>query len=148
MKYESIVSPIVYKTIYLNTSDAVASTDRKIFSFNDMPLIQVRGSKSILKINSITLSGSGISSASNKLWTIKLKNVNYNHNCYFNSDKLTNPTIAHLNFDNNNSIQSNNFSLELTTQDINQPVLEIFNDHGEGATHIDFHISLSLCEYE
>lgn len=148
MKYESIVSPIVYKTIYLNTNDAVPSTDRKIFTFNNMNLIQVRGSKSILKINSITLSGTGISSASHKLWTIKLKNVNYNQNCYFNSDKLTNPTIAHLNFDTNNSIQTNNFSLELTTQDINQPVLEIFNDQGEGATHIDFHICLSLCEYE
>ena len=148
MKYESIVSPVVYKTIYLNTNDSVASADRKIFTFNDMNLIQVRGTKSILKINSITLSGTGISSASNKLWTIKLKNVNYNHNCYFNSDKLTNPTIAHLNFDTNNSIQSNNFSLELSNQDINQPILEIFNDLGDGPTNIDFHICLSLCEYE
>ena len=67
-----------YKTIWLSTKDAVASTDRKEFKFNHLPLIKIIGNQNILKINSITLDGAGLSSAPNHNWTIKLKNIKYN----------------------------------------------------------------------
>ena len=63
-----------YKVLWLNTSDAVASTDRKTFTFNNMPLIQTRG-RTLLKVNSVTLSGAGLSSAPDHNWTIKIQNI-------------------------------------------------------------------------
>ena len=152
MNYENInTSPTKYKTIWLNTDKgSVVSTDRKLFTFNDLPLIQIRG-KSILKINSITLSGAGVSSAPNHNWDIKLHNVKYNTTSYFNSDNDSAPTIACLNYDTNNSIQNGTFALELVEQDIKQIVLQIESDDGHGALKnsqpIEFHICLSIEEY-
>tara|TARA_R110002050_G_scaffold72374_2_gene155911 strand:- start:4606 stop:5058 length:453 start_codon:yes stop_codon:yes gene_type:complete len=149
MNYENIDKPIKYKTIWLNTNNAVASTDRKIFTFNELPLIQIRGN-SILKINSITLSGAGIGSAPNHNWTIKMQNIKFNQTSYYNSDKDNNPTIACLNYDTNNSIQNGVYSLELIPQDINQTVIIIESDDGHGAVknsqNIDFHIGLCIEE--
>ena len=69
---------VSYKTIWLNTSDAIADAERKRFVFNDLSLIQIRN-KSYLRVNSITLSGDGLSSAPNHNWEIKLANVKINH---------------------------------------------------------------------
>jgi hypothetical protein len=152
MNYENInTSPTKYKTIWLNTSQgAVVSTNRTLFTFNDLPLIQIRG-KSILKINSITLSGAGVGSAPNHNWDIKLHNVKYNTTSYFNSDNNSAPTIACLNYDTNNSIQNGTFALELVEQDIKQIVLQIESDDGHGAIKnqapIEFHICLTIEEY-
>mgnify|MGYP007072203199 CR=1 FL=1 len=151
MNYEKINKPIRYKSIWLSTTDAVASSDRKKFTFNNLPIIQTRG-KSYLKINSITLSGAGIASAPNNNWEIKLSNVKFNGTNYFNSDKNSIPTIACINYDTNNSIQNGKFSLELTHQDITQPVIHIKADDGFGAVksgnNIDFHIGLCIEEYD
>ena len=139
-----------YKTIWLSTKDAVASTDRKTFTYNSLPLIKVIGEKNILKINSITLSGNGLSSAPGHNWTIKLGRVKFNTSTYFNSDKNTTPTIAMINYDSNNSIQNGNLSLEIETQDINEIELHIESDDGHGAIknsqEIDFHIGICIEE--
>ena len=58
--------------------------------------------KSYLKVNSVTLSGDGLSSASAHNWDVKLNNVKINHSNYFNSDNNFVPTIAMLNYDENN----------------------------------------------
>ena len=143
-----------YKTIWLSTKDAIASTDRKDFTFNHLPLIKVIGDKNILKINSITLSGAGLSSAPNHNWSIKLKNIKYNQTMYFNSDKDTIPTIANINYDTNNSIQNGNLSLEIEKQDINEIVLQITTHTGTSTEHgalknsqnIDFHFGICIEE--
>ena len=75
MVYEIKKEPS-FKNIWLRTQDAVASSDRKQFTFNDLALIQIRNN-SILKVNSITLHGQGVSSASDHNWTIKIDNVDY-----------------------------------------------------------------------
>lgn len=150
MNYGTVDKPKIYKTIWLNTEDAVVSAERKQFTFNELPLIQIRG-KSILKINSITLSGAGLASANNQNWTIKLKNVKFNQPSYYNSDKDTTPTIATLNYDTNNAIQNGLLSLELSNQDINNLTLVITSSDGhgaiEGASNINFHIGLCIEEY-
>jgi len=143
-----------YKTIWISTTDAVASTDRKTFTFNSLPLIKVIGEKNILKINSITLSGDGLGSAPNHNWTIKLGRVKFNTSTYFNSDKNTTPTIAQINYDSNNSIQNGNLSLEIEKQDINELVLQITthtgttNEHGaiKNSQAIDFHVGICIEE--
>jgi len=140
-----------YKTIWLSTKDAVASADRKTFTYTKLPLIKVIGEKNILKINSITLSGDGLSSAPGHNWTIKLGRIKYNTSTYFNSDKNTTPTIAMINYDSNNSIQNGNLSLEIETQDINEIELYIESDDGHGAIknsqEIDFHIGICIEEW-
>ena len=142
--------PINYKVIWLNTADAVASSDRKEFIFNNLPLIQIRN-KSYLKVNSITLSGDGLGSAPNHNWEIKLLNVKINQPSYFNSDNNFVPTIANLNYDANNTIQNGSMHLEVEVQDIIQLGLHIQSDDGHGAIKnsqdIDFHIGLSIEEY-
>jgi len=139
-----------YKTIWLSTKDAVASTDRKTFTYNSLPLIKVIGEKNILKINSITLSGDGLSSAPGHNWTIKLGRVKFNTSTYFNSDKNTTPTIAMINYDSNNSIQNGNMCLEIERSDINEIELHIESDDGHGAIknsqEIDFHIGFCIEE--
>ena len=143
-----------YKTIWLSTKDAVASTNRKEFKFNHLPLIKIIGNQNILKINSITLDGAGVSSISDNNWTIKLKNIKYNQTLYFNSDKDTIPTIANLNYDTNNSVQNGNLSLEIEKQDINEIILQITTHTGTSEEHgaiknsqnIDFHFGICIEE--
>ena len=150
MNYEIIKKPIRCQTIWLNTVDAVADSDRKYFTFNHLSLIQIRN-RSLLKINSITLSGAGVSSATGHNWTIKLGNVKFNNTSYYNSDKDTLPTIAMINYDQNNSIQNGSFALELENQDINQIIVKITADDGHGAKKnsqaIDFHICMVVEEF-
>ena len=143
-----------YKTIWLSTKDATASTDRKQFKFNHLPLIKIIGNQNVLKINSITLSGAGLSSAPNHNWTIKLKNIKYNQTLYFNSDKDTIPTIANLNYDTNNTIQNGNLNLDIEKQDINEIILQITTHTGTSEEHgaiknsqnIDFHFGICIEE--
>ena len=42
-----------YKTIWLNTSDAVIDTERKTFTYNNLPLIKIIGEKNILKVKDL-----------------------------------------------------------------------------------------------
>lgn len=145
-----INKPVVYKTIWLNTTDAVVDADRINFTFNNLPLIQVRN-KSYLKVNSVTLSGDGLSSAPGHNWDIKLNNVKINNNNYFNSDNNFVPTIAMLNYDQNNSIQNGNLMLELENQDIVQLSLNVTSDDDHGliknSQTIDMHLGLCIVEY-
>jgi len=140
-----------YKTIWISTTDAVASTDRKTFTFNSLPLIKVIGEKNILKINSITLSGDGLSSAPGHNWTIKLGRVKFNNTNYFNTDLDTIPTIAMINYDSNNSIQNGNLCLEVERQDINEIELHIESDDNHGAVknsqNIEFFIGICIEEW-
>lgn len=153
--YKFIRKPVKCQNIWLNTKDATASSDRKVFTFNDLPLIQIRN-HSVLKINSITLGGDGVNAATGHNWVIKLGNsVKYNNMSYFNSDNDTMPTIAMINYDQNNSIQNGSYALELEHQDINQIVIKITThsgteEHGavKNSQNIDFHICLVIDEYE
>lgn len=150
MNYEIIKKPIRCQTIWLNTVDGVADTDRKYFTFNHLSLIQIRN-RSLLKINSITLSGAGVASAPGHNWTVKLGNVKFNNTSYYNSDKDTLPTIAMINYDQNNSIQNGSFALELEVQDINQIIIKITSDDNHGAIKnsqpIQFHICMVVEEF-
>ena len=141
---------VCFKTLWLNTSDAIADAERKRFVFNDLSLIQIRN-KSYLKVNSITLSGDGVSSAPGHNWQIKLAGVKINQPSYFNSDNNFIPTIACLNYDDNNSIQNGHLTLELENQDIVQLALHIESDDNHGAIKnsqaINFHIGLCIQEY-
>lgn len=149
MVYEIKKEPS-FKNIWLRTQDAVASSDRKQFTFNDLALIQIRNN-SILKVNSITLHGAGVGSASNYNWTIKMDNVDYKKNYYFNSDKSNIPTIATLNYDSKHSVQNGLMSLHLVNQDINQLTLQVEADDGDGliksSQNIEMEICLVICEY-
>ncbi len=149
--YKMIKKPTRTQNIWLNTTDSLVDSERKIFTFNDMPLIQVRN-HSVLKINSVTLSGTGVSSASAHNWTIKLNNVKYNTTSYFSSDNNSDPTIAMINYDTNNSIQTGSFALELEPSDIKQLVIKVKADDGHGllknSQNIDMHIGLTICEYD
>ena len=149
--YKSINKPIRYQNIWLNTTDALVNNNRTNFTFNDLPLIQIR-KHSVLKINSVTLSGTGVASASAHNWTIKLNNVKYNTTSYFSSDNDSDPIIAMLNYDTNNSIQTGSLALELEVQDIKQLVIKVVSDDGHGlfknSQNIDMHIGLTVCEYE
>jgi hypothetical protein len=143
-----------YKTIWLRTEDATTDSERIKFTFDKLPLIKIIGEKNILKINSITLSGDGLSSAPGHNWVIKLGNVKFNQTLYFNSDKDTTPTIAMINYDQNNSVQNGNLSLELEKQDINQIILYITAHTGTTDAHgaiknsqaIQFHIGICIEE--
>jgi hypothetical protein len=140
-----------YKTIWISTTDAVASADRKTFTFNNLPLIKIIGEKNILKINSITLSGDGLNSAPGHNWTIKLGRVKFNNTNYFNTDLDTIPTICMINYDTNNSIQNGNLSLEIEKQDINEIELHIESDDNHGAVknsqNIEFNIGICIEEW-
>ena len=144
------------KNLWLNTKDttiANGGTDstRKIFRFNELPLIQIK-KKSYLKVNSLTLSGAGHQNATNHNWTVKLHGVNYNQSSYYNSDKSANPTIVQFNFDTKYTIQNGLYALELEPQDIINFELEVFNEAGEGLVKssqpIDIYLNLLIEEFE
>jgi hypothetical protein len=141
------------KNIWLNTGDANvdSSAVRKIFGFYQLPLIQIK-KKSILKVNSVTLSGAGHSDATGHNWTIKLHNVMYNSASYYNSDKNANPTILCFNFDTKNTIQNGLFALELEPQDIINLELECFNEAGSGliknSNPFNIHLNILIEEIE
>jgi len=141
------------KNIWLNTGDANvdSSAVRKIFGFYQLPLIQIK-KKSILKVNSVTLSGAGHADATGHNWTNKLHNVMYNSASYYNSDKNANPTILCFNFDTKNSVQNGLFALELEPQDIINLELECFNEAGSGliknSNPFNIHLNILIEEIE
>ena len=145
----NVYKPSSYKTIWLNTENATASTDRKIFTFNNMPLIQIRG-KSILKINSINLSGPGLANAKDQNWTLKLKNIKHTQNSYYNSDRDPDLTISNFNY-NPSSVQNGLLSIELVEQDINNFSLSISSSENHGAvqsgSNVNFHVGICIHEF-
>ena len=144
------------KNIWLNTIDCTVAngeTDatRRVFKFQKLPLIQIRN-KSYLKVNSITLSGAGHQNATNHNWTVKLLDVKWKMDSYYNSDMNGNATIAMFNFDTKYTIQNGLYSLELAEQDIVNLRLEVYNEAGVGLVKslapIELHINLIIEEYE
>jgi hypothetical protein len=139
------------KNIWLNTVDSTTDATRRSFIFHGMPLIQIK-KKSILKVNSLTLSGAGHSEATGHNWTVKLHNVAYNHASYYNSDKNATPTIICFNFDTKQSVQNGLFALEIEPQDMINFEIEVFNEAGTGLLKnnniINLHINLIIEEIE
>lgn len=139
------------KNIWLNTLDATTDSVRRSFIFHGMPLIQIK-KKSILKVNSITLSGAGHTEATGHNWTVKLHNVAYNHASYYNSDKNATPTIICFNFDTKHTVQNGLFALELEPQDMINFEIEVFNEAGTGLVKtnnpINLHINIIIEEIE
>jgi hypothetical protein len=138
------------KNIWLNTGDATTDTTRKSFTFHGLPLIQIK-KKSILKVNSVTLSGAGNANATGHNWTVKLHNVAYNHASYYNSDKNATPTILCFNYDTKNTVQNGLFALELEPQDLINLEIECFNEEGSGLikTHpFNIHLNIIIEEYD
>jgi hypothetical protein len=144
------------KNIWLNTIDCTVAngeTDdiRRVFKFQKLPLIQIRN-KSYLKVNSITLSGAGHQNATGHNWTVKLHDVKYSQDSYYNSDNIGVPTIAMFNFDTKYTIQNGLYSLELEEQDIVNLRIEVYNEAGAGLVKslapIELNINLIIEEYE
>lgn len=142
------------KNIWLSSADCPASAitgTRRLFTFYDLPLIQIR-KNSYLRVNSVTLSGVGSPQAIDQNWIMKLHNVGFNNQAYFNSDKTAEPTIINFNYDIKNSVQNGLFSLELLPQDINQLSIEIYSNVNAGAStsggNFDFYINLIVEEIE
>ena len=120
----------VYKSIWLRTKDAIVSNERINFNFNNFAVIQVRGN-AILKVNSVSFAGD-IHSADGHNWVVKLDDVKFEKNQYYNSDKINIPTICQFNFDTKQTIQHSDFALQLLEQDINSITLKIFSDETLG----------------
>jgi hypothetical protein len=144
------------KYIWLNTNNSTIAnggTDevRRFFRFNNLPLIQIK-KKSVLRVNSLTLSGAGHQEATGHNWEVKICNINYNQASYYNSDNFAEPTIAQFNFDSKNTIQNGFFKLELEPQDIQNIIIEVYNEAGEGLFKnlkiIDIHLGLIIEEIE
>lgn len=144
------------KNIWLNTVDCTianggTNATRRFFTFYDLPLIQIK-KNSYLRVNSVTISGIGGPQAVDKNWTIKLHNVAFNNQQYYNSDKTAEPTIINFNYDTKNSVQNGLFSLEVLPQDINQIAIEIYDNTGLGATTaggpFDVYLNLIIEEIE
>lgn len=142
------------KNIWLSSADCPASAisgNRRLFTFFDLPLIQIRNN-SYLRVNSITLSGVGSPQATDQNWIVKIHNVAFNNQAYFNSDKTAEPTIINFNYDIKNSVQNGLFSLELLPQDINQLSIEIYSNVNAGAFtstgNFDFYINLIVEEIQ
>ena len=51
----------IYKSVWLYSENSVASNGRKIFTFNNLPLIQVNGNKNYIKVASIAMKASNSS---------------------------------------------------------------------------------------
>ena len=141
------------KSIWVDTKNCVVNADRTEFTFNNLPVIQVRGDICHLKVNSITADSSSTSNDYiNHTWIIKLANVKYNHDYYFNADKNASPTIADVMIDANKGFHLNNSVLTLPNQDINQLCLKIKSNDGHGLvknTHlINMYINILIEEYD
>lgn len=141
------------KSIWLDTQNSVINADRTEFTFNNLPVIQVRGDICHLKVNSISgSSSSGSNDYINHTFVIKLANVKYNHNYYFNSDKNACPTIADVMIDANKGFNLNNSVLTLINQDINDFSLKIKKEDGTGLTKgnhtIDLFFNIIIEEYD
>jgi len=122
-----------YKSIWLDTKNAVVNADRTEFTFNNLPVIQVRGDICHLKVNSISgSSSSGSNDYINHTFVVKLENVKFNNSYYFNADKNSSPTIADVMIDANKGFHLNNSVLTLVNQDINQLCLKIKKEDGVG----------------
>jgi hypothetical protein len=139
------------KSIWLDTKNATINADRTEFTFNDLPVIQVRGDICHLKVNSISgASTSGSNDYINHTFVIKLGNVKFNHSYYFNADKNSTPTIADVMIDANKGFHLNNSVLTLENQDINQLTLKIKTDDGHGLVKgghdIDLYLNLIIEE--
>ena len=141
------------KSVWLDTKNAVINADRTEFVFNHLPVIQVRGDVCHLKVNSISgSSSSGTNDYIEHTFIIKIANVKYNHDYYFNSDKNSTPTIADVMIDANKGFHLNNSVLTLPNQDINQLSLKIKTNDGHGLSknshNIDLYLNITIEEYD
>lgn len=141
------------KSIWLDTKNCLVNTARTEFTFNDLPVIQVRGDICHLKVNSISgSSSSGTNDYIEHTFVVKLGNVKYNHSYYFNCDKNSSPTIADVMIDANKGFHLNNSVLSLPNQDINQLILKIKKEDGvglkKGSHDIDLYFNIIIEEYD
>ena len=136
----------VYKSVWLYSENAVASNGRKIFTFNNLPLIQVKGDKNYIRVASIAFKSTNQSDFTGHVWTVKLGNVKYNHVNYYNSDKNSIPSIFSGMIDSVNMFNCNNNVLEIEPQEINQFYLNVLSDddHGLNKNSHDIKMYLNL----
>ena len=141
-----INKPLRIKSIWLDSKTASINTNRTQLIFNKLPLIQVRGSRNVLKINSVSLASSNASNYTGHVWEFKIDRVLFNQNYYFNSDNNSIPTIANVMIDSNQMYNTNSGGLEIEQQDINQIVLYVksSDDHGLTKNSQDIHLYLNL----
>lgn len=134
-----------YKKIILNTKDAnVVNTNKTEFIFNTLKPINVK-EISFLKFDMIA--GYVLPANIDKLFEIKVDNVDYNKACYYNSDKNGLPTIAHHSLNGKSSTHIGNIALELVQQDISSIKLIIKDENGGGLdVNEDLIISLVIEE--
>jgi len=142
-----------YKNIYLDTRNATANTTRTEFAFDSMPMIKLNGVKNVLKVKSVSLTGAG--AFTGHTWIVKMRNIKYNTEMYFNSDRGFAPTIIQFKDDSVNAFNTGSV-LEVEPQDINQIVLEVVGYDNTATSHglvkntnqnIDMWLSLCVEEY-
>ena len=137
-----------YKTIYLNTANAIVNNTRTEFVFNKMPLIQIRGDRCYLKVIGVTMHGQG--DPSGHSWYVKLRNIRHNGTSYYNSDTDAIPTIAIFNWDQKTAFQDGAY-LKIDQQDINEFAIEVMSNDGHGllksSQNIEMTLSIQIYEY-
>jgi mannosyltransferase OCH1-like enzyme len=119
-----------YKKIILNTKDAsFVNTAKTEYIFSNLKPINVK-EISFLKFDMIA--GYVLPANIDKLFEIKVDNVDYNKACYYNSDKNGIPTIAHHSLNGKSSTHIGNIALELVPQDISSIKLIIKDQNSQG----------------
>lgn len=143
-----------FKNVFLNTKDGVTDASRKLFTFNDLPIVQVK-KKSVLRINSVTphnVTSAVAGTIEHHSYYIKLHGLAFNHSTYMSSDKGSEPIIAVFNYNARNTIQIGHYKLELEPQDIINIQMECFNELNEGlvksAVNFDLCVSFTIEELE
>jgi len=146
--YELNKSKCEYKTIYLNSANATINADRTELVFNKLPLIQIRGDRSYLRVVGVTLHGQG--DPTGHSWFVKLRNIKHNNNYYYNSDFDAIPTIAVFNWDQKTAFQSGAY-LKIDSQDINEFAIEVKSNDNHGlvksSQNIDMTLTIQIEEY-
>lgn len=141
-----------YKSIWFNSKDATMNTERTKMSFNDISLIQVRGEKCYMRLNSVAMDSASSGNYTGHTWTLKMQGVKYNGNYYRNSDKNAIPTLSCFMVDSVGMMNSGMNVLMIEEQDINNITFLINSNDGHGLTKnsqdVNIYFNIIIEEYD
>ena len=96
------------------------------------------------------MNSSNTSNFSGHTWSVRLENVKYNGQSYFNSDAIATPIIARFLVDSVRTYQESSF-LEIDKQDINNLTLNVISDDAHGltknSTNIKMFVNIEIEEH-
>lgn len=141
-----------YKNIWLSSKNASLNTNRTKMTFDKLPLIQIRGQRCYMRVNSIAMDSQSAGNYTGHTWTLKVENVKFNNEYYFNSDKDAIPTIACFMIDSNQMVNNGMNSLMIEEQDINNISFSIISNDSHGLTknsqEVNMYFNIIIEEYE